>query len=82
VKIINEPVMNITMDTAKNCNSPKGRGISIDSINILNKGPFIGRKNNTRKIPNFCLSIIAIRVGPHISNSSVNRIDLEMLYFR
>jgi hypothetical protein len=82
VKIINKPAMNMTRDTPRNCNSPNGSGIPLDSISILNKGPFIGRKNNTRKIPNLCLSIMIIRAGTHFSNPSVNRIDLEILYAR
>ena len=71
----------IIIDIPRNFNSPIG-DIPWDSINILNIGPLIGRKNNTNKTPIFCLRPINIRVGTHFSNHSVHRIDLGMICAR
>tara|TARA_B100000959_G_scaffold184887_1_gene193267 strand:- start:10877 stop:11113 length:237 start_codon:yes stop_codon:yes gene_type:complete len=77
MKIINNPAMNMTIEIPRNCNSPIGDAPR-DSMNILNRGPFIGRKSNTRKMPIICLSIMNSRVGTHFSNHSAYRIDLEI----
>jgi hypothetical protein len=69
--------MNMVREIPRNCNSPNGV-TPLDSMNILNRGPFIGRKNNTRKMPIICLRIMNSRVGTHFSNHSEYRIDLEM----
>ena len=76
-KIINSPITNIIIEIPRNFNSPIG-GIPWVSINILNIGPLIGRKNNTTKTPIFCLRPMNIRVGTRFSNHSVHRIDLGM----
>ena len=81
VKIINSPITSIIIDIPRNFNSPIG-DIPWDSINILNIGPLIGRKNNTNKTPILCLRPINIRVGTHFSNHSVHRIDLGMICAR
>ena len=77
VKIISSPITSIMIEIPRNFNSPIG-AIPWDSISILNIGPLIGRKNNTRKIPIICLIFMNIRVGTRFSNHSVHRIDLEM----
>ena len=70
VKIINSPITSIIIDNPRNRNSPIG-DIPWDSINILNIGPLIGRKNNTRKMPSICLRFTNIRVGTRFSSHSV-----------
>ena len=77
VKIINSPITSIIIEIPRNLNSPIG-DIPWDSISILNIGPLIGRKNNTRKMPIICLRFMNIRVGTRFSIHSVHRIDLEM----
>ncbi len=77
VKIINSPITSIIIEIPRNRNSPIG-DTPWDSINILNMGPLIGRKNNTKKTPSICLRFTNIRVGTRFSSHSVNRIDLEM----